>query len=134
MGRKKNDDVWNHFNENKGGVNCNFCQKNYKVPNVTKMKNHLISCLHCPDNIKSKMKGLSVDEKLAEKVSDALVLAGITTESASPNSSRASTPQSSRASTPQPLSQTSSRPSTPNFPRFVDRMTDKENVSFAFCL
>lgn len=130
MGRKKDDDVWNHFKKEKGGVDCNFCKQHYKSENVTKMRKHLISCFHCPENIKLRLKQMpSLDENLAEKVSDSLDLAGVTTESASttPQSSRASTPHSSRASTP-----ISSRPTTPNVQRFFDRMTEKENVSYRY--
>lgn len=132
MGRKKDDDVWNHFKKSKGGVDCNFCQQHYKSENVTKMRRHLISCFHCPDNIKSRLKQMpSMDDNLAEKVTDSLDLAAVTMESESTTSqsSRASTPHSSRASTPQ-----LSRPTTPNLQRFFDRITEKENVRFAILL
>lgn len=118
MGRKKDDEVREHFEEDKNGFKCVFCKKHYKNENVTKMRAHLISCLHCPDNVKHALAKhtSTVDGNLAENVFDSLDLAAIETASLSA-SSRASTPQSSRAS-------------TPSLARYLDRMTDKDNVSF----
>lgn len=129
MGRKKNEEVWTHFTSKIGGAECNFCKQVYKSENVTKMRNHLLSCFHCPENIKLRLdRNRTTERNLSEKLSDALELDTNATESSV--SSAQSTPQNSRPSTPQ----TSSRASTPNFPRsitpFVDRMSDRENVSF----
>lgn len=122
MGRKKNEEVWTQFTSKSGGFECNFCKQTYKSENVTKMRKHLMSCFHCPDNIKLKIdQSSTADANLVEKLSDALELASNATDS--PLASASSTANTSRAS-------------TPNFPRsmtpFLDRMTDKENVGFVF--
>lgn len=121
MGRKKDDKVREHFVEDpKGGFKCVFCKKHYKNENVTKMRNHLVSCLQCPDKVKHALAKhtSTVDENLTDNVFESLDLAAIESASLS-TSSRASTPQSSRTT-------------TPNLARFFDRMTDKDNVSFVF--
>lgn len=131
MPRKKNEEVWAHFTKKIGGAECNYCKQVYKSENVTKMRKHLLSCFHCPENIKAKLdRNSMVDTNLTEKLSEALEIATNDMEL----SSAASTPQSSRPSTPN-----TSRASTPSYSRamtpFVDRMSDKENVCFAlfFC-
>lgn len=118
-----------HFTSKAGGFECNYCKQIYKSENVTKMRKHLTSCFHCPENIKLKLdKNSTMEGNLSEKLSEALELASNTTQSSLASAS--STPQSSRPSTPN-----TSRASTPNFPRamtpFLDRMSDKENVGFA---
>lgn len=126
MGRKKNDEVWDHFSKNAGGIECDYCKHQYKSENVTKMRKHLISCLHCPVNVQK-----SLDRKSTVKTNSIADLTIDTTESPqspAPSQNSPSLLHDSRSSTPQ-----SSRPSTPNFLKpFVDRMSDKENVSFIF--
>lgn len=123
----KKGDVWDHFEEKNGGWQCAYCKTHYKHENATKMRKHLVAnCLHCPDNIKSKLnRKSSVDKSLSEYVSGSLDL---TSGGAVPKTASVpSTPESSVATTPR-----TSRSSTPNFPNlmsFADRMTDKENVS-----
>lgn len=123
MGRKKKENVRQYFSKNKNGIECNFCKLNYKAENVTKMGKHLISCMHCPQNIKSKLDGKQISGmETFEKQNDTIDsnLSDTTFSTASSSTARSSTPMSSR-------------PSSPFFSRvssFLDRMTEKENVNF----
>lgn len=133
MGRNKNVNVWRHFTTNNEGTECNFCKKVYKSQNVNKLENHLLSCIHCPDAVKSRI-GRKESHILPQTSTQVSVQSSNIAENLIDNDSSSSSiaipsPQSSRASTPQ-----SSRPSTPTLmslkplSMFFDRMSDQDNV------
>lgn len=105
MGRKKNELVWQHFQKFGKGVLCLFCKKDYKFANVNKMSSHLLSCYKCPYEIK---------KKLQKEGQDSGKEYGAGASSSGSDSSRS----------PSPLSTFTS-----GISKFVDRISDEDNVS-----
>lgn len=136
MGRTKNQNVWRNFTDKSKLIECNFCKKSYQSKNVNKLQGHLLTCLHCPDIVKSRLRSKESKEQHAQPFDNPNM------EVDDSSSSTATTSRSSsRASTPQP----NSRPQTPNISNppthsstlkpmamFYDRMGDQENVRINF--
>lgn len=103
MGKPK-DKIWQYFiKKNDNSVECKFCQKKYKFPNVTKMKKHISGCEKCPDDARAIMKQ---KETLNSK-------------------------DSSEKEPSSLIQQENPRPSTSksnSMVNFVDKMNDEENV------
>lgn len=54
---KPRDDVRTLFEERKDkSVDCKYCKAKYRFINVTKMKNHILKCMKCPNDVKAKYK------------------------------------------------------------------------------
>lgn len=105
MGRKKNQSVWKHYDEQGKGVCCKYCKKFHATSNVNKMSKHLEKCFKCPFDVKKKLQPQSPER---EKEGENSTFSG---------------ERSSMSRSPSPMTS-----STSEISKSVDRMTNEENV------
>lgn len=139
MVKGKKQNVWRHFTDKNGSVECNYCSQSYKHKNVNKCERHLLVCLHCPDVVKSQLK--SNEETKTPTQSQSRARTNYDSDNSSSSATIMSASSGSRSATPQSIS----RPTTPNVSNsvvstsnpmamFLDRMSDDENVRTNFLL
>lgn len=68
---KPRDKIRDLFDEKKDkSVDCKYCKIKYKFINVNKMKNHILKCMKCPNDVKAQFKtGSSLTSSSASSLS-----------------------------------------------------------------